>query len=512
MSGEGILNLFIKGELDMLQMENIIKDFAGVIALDHVNFSVEEGHIHALVGENGAGKSTLMKVLSGVYPYGTYEGRILIDGKEMRFNNTNDSRNNGIAIIYQELMLYPELSIAENICLQSVGPIVSASKMHSDAQKWMQMVGLDDNPETPIKFLGVGKQQMVEIAKALSLNARLLILDEPTASLTDTEVKKLFTVLNMLRDKGVTCIYISHKLEEVMEISDEITVLRDGCTVGTILTKDATQPQIIQMMVGREMSQRFPEKYPPKQDVVALELKNFSVEDFKRPGHMIDKNVNLKLHYGEIVGLAGLMGAGRTELVNSLFGDFKGKVTGQIFVDGEEVKIKATSDAIKHKIGLVTEDRKKTGLNLIAAIDSNIAIASVDRYSRFGIMDDSRLGADVEEMMKKTKVKARSMKQIVMKLSGGNQQKVAIAKWLMSQPRIMIFDEPTRGIDVGAKYEIYCLLQELKKEGIAILVISSELPEVLGLSDRILVLREGEISAEFAADDASSVGIMEKAI
>jgi len=496
----------------MLQMENIIKDFTGVRALDHVNLSVETGHIHALVGENGAGKSTLMKVLSGVYPNGTYEGRIIIDGKEVKFNNTNDSRNEGIAIIYQELMLYPELSIAENICMQSVGPIVSVSKMHSDSAKWMELVGLEDNPETPIKYLGVGKQQMVEIAKALSLNAKILILDEPTASLTDNEVKKLFTVLNMLRDKGVTCIYISHKLEEVIEISDEITVLRDGCTVGTMLTKDATQPKIIQMMVGREMSQRYPEKYPPKQEKVALELKNFSVEDYKRPGHMIDKDVNLKLHYGEIVGLAGLMGAGRTELVNSLFGDFKGKVTGQIFVDGNEVKIKSTSDAINCGIGLVTEDRKITGLNLIGAIDSNIAIASVDKYSPAGIMNDSALSADVDEMMKKTKVKATSMKQVVGKLSGGNQQKVAIAKWLLSQPRILIFDEPTRGIDVGAKYEIYCLLQELKKEGMAILVISSELPEVLGLSDRILVLREGEISAEFSADEASSVGIMEKAI
>jgi D-xylose transport system ATP-binding protein len=496
----------------MLNMTNITKSFFGVKALDKVNLSVQKGQIHAVVGENGAGKSTLMKILSGVYPAGEYEGEIVLDGKRVSFKSIKDAENAGITIIYQELMLFPELTISENICLPTVGMFISRDKMYQDSVKWMQRVGMDDNPELLVKQMGVGKQQLVEIAKALSLNSRLLILDEPTAALTDTEIEKLFDVLHSLKAKGVTCIYISHKLGEVLEISDEITVLRDGHTVGSMAAKNTNESEIIQLMVGRSMSQRFPEKAPRRQEKVALELKNFNIAHFDIPGKFISKDIDLKLHYGEIVGLAGLMGAGRTELVNSLFGDFKGVITGEIYIDGQKVKIRSPADSIKYGIGLVTEDRKKNGLNIIAPVDQNVSMASLDKYCTAGYMRDNELALAVQEMSSKTKIKAMSIKQLVMSLSGGNQQKVAVAKWLMCRPKIMIFDEPTRGIDVGAKYEIYCLLQELKAEGVAILMISSELPEILGLSDRVLVIKEGKITAEFSETEATPEKIMEKAI
>ena len=495
----------------MLEMRNIVKEFPGVKALDGVNFKVKKGEIHALVGENGAGKSTLMKVLSGVYPAGTFTGQIFLEGQEVSFKRVKDSEEAGIAIIYQELMLFPELTIAENIQLPTMSKWVSRESMHVHAAKYMEQVGLHENPETLVKMLGVGMQQLVEIAKALSLDAKVLILDEPTAALTEAEVRKLFAVLNQLRDNGVTCIYISHRLEEIFEICDTITVLRDGHTIDTMATCDTNMEQVIAKMVGREMNQRYPGKIDCERGDVALEVKDFCVEHYSIPGRMINNHINFKAHYGEIVGISGLMGAGRTEFVNSLFGDFKGRVSGEVYIDGQKVNIRNTADAIKAGIGLVTEDRKFNGLNLIASVADNIGIASIDNYTTMGIIQDSKLAVDVEDMIKKTKVKTPSQKSLVMNLSGGNQQKVAVSKWLMVKPKILIFDEPTRGIDVGAKYEIYCLMNELKAEGIAIIMISSELPEVLGVSDRVVVFRQGEITGDMPIEEANQINVMEKA-
>lgn len=496
----------------MLEMKNITKEFPGVKALDNVSFKVKQGEIHALVGENGAGKSTLMKILSGVYPEGTYSGQIYLYDKEVTFKKIKDSEEAGLAIIHQELMLFPELTIAENIILPTMGRIVSRDKMHSEAARRMQQVGLSDNPETVLKYLGVGKKQLVEIAKALSLNAQILILDEPTAALTNHEIKILFEVLNQLRNNGVTCIYISHKLEEIFAISDEITVMRDGQIIDTVRTCDTDMSEVIRKMVGREMNQRFPDRIHREPGEIALELKDFSVAHFDIPGKMIDKNINLQVRYGEIVGLTGLMGAGRTELVNSVFGDFKGRVTGDVYVDGQKVTIRNTFDAIKAGIGLVTEDRKFNGCNLIATVCDNIAIASLDRFCSAGIIREKEMEDAVGGIMERTNIKTPSQKTILMNLSGGNQQKVAVSKWLMLNPKILIFDEPTRGIDVGAKYEIYSLLNELKAEGAAILMVSSELPEILAISDRVVVMNRGEITAELPVEEATQVNIMEKAI
>jgi len=495
----------------ILEMADITKEFPGVKALDNVNLRVKRGEIHALVGENGAGKSTLMKILSGAYPHGTYSGSISLEGEDVSFKTVRDSGDRGIAIIYQEFMLYPELSIAENIMLHTYGKIISVDSTRQEARKWMDVVGLDEEPDTIVRTLGVGKKQMVEITRALVLDAKLLILDEPTAALTTQEIKKLFGVLNSLKEKGVTCIYISHKLEEVFELCDRITVLRDGQTVDTLDTTETSESEVIKKMVGREISNRFPERARCKADQVALEVKNFSVEDFDIPGKMLVDNVSFKVHYGEIVGIAGLMGAGRTEMINSLFGDFKGRISGEVLVDGEKVKIGKTADAIKSGLGLATEDRKVNGLNLMGNLDDNISIVSLDKYSSFGVMRDNEVALSVKEMVDKTKLKTPSLKAPVINLSGGNQQKVAISKWLMRKPRIMMFDEPTRGIDVGAKYEVYCLLNELKAEGMAVIMISSEMPEILGVSDRVLVLRRGKITAQFDAGGVTAVGIMEKA-
>jgi D-xylose transport system ATP-binding protein len=412
----------------ILEMSNITKEFPGVRALDDVSFHVRRGEIHALVGENGAGKSTLMKILSGAYPFGTYSGDILIDGEEVSFKTVRDSEAQGIAIIYQELMLYPDLTIAENIMLHTYGKIISVEKIQRDAAEWMDVVGLDDHPETIVRMLGVGKKQMVEIAKALVLEAKLLILDEPTAALTTQEIKKLFNVLNSLKEKGVTCIYISHKLDEVFELCDTITVIRDGLTVDTMPVAETTESEVIKKMVGREITNRFPEKVKPVMGEVAMEVKNFCVEDYNIPGKMLIDNASFKVHYGEIVGIAGLMGAGRTEMMNSLFGDFKGKVTGEVYIDGEKARIGKTADAIKYGMGLATEDRKSNGLNMVGTLEDNITIVSLDKYSNpIGVMNDGKATVAVNEMIAKTKLKATSIKQLVINLSGGNQQKVVVS-------------------------------------------------------------------------------------
>jgi D-xylose transport system ATP-binding protein len=496
----------------ILKMENIVKEFPGVLALDNVNIALRSGSILGLVGENGAGKSTLMKVLSGVYSSGTYTGRISIRGEPKVFKNERDSVAAGIAVIYQELMLFPELTIAENISMPTLRGIVSKDRMHSHALKWMEKVGLNENPEMLIKNIGVGKQQLVEIAKVLSLEARILVLDEPTASLTDRDTEYLLELLDKLRNRGVSCIFVSHKIQEVLSLCDNVTVLRDGKIIGSAVVKEIDEPKIIKMMVGRDMANRFPPKLPVKTDDVVMEVKDITITRFDNPERKILDKINFFLKGGEILGIAGLMGAGRTELVNSIFGDFKGNFSGEVFVNGKKVKIRKPQDAINAGMGLLTEDRKKNALNLIGSVKDNIVMVNLDKYTSLGIINENRLMISAGEMADKVRVKTPSLETKVMNLSGGNQQKVVISKWLLAKPRILIFDEPTRGIDVGAKFEIYTLMNELKMEGIGIIMVSSELPEILGMSDRILVLNEGRVTAEFDGNKATEEVIMQKLI
>jgi D-xylose transport system ATP-binding protein len=496
----------------ILEMKDIVKEFPGVLALDHVNIALRQGTILGLVGENGAGKSTLIKVLSGVYPYGAYKGQIKISGEPAAFKHEQDSGNAGIAVIYQELMLFPELTIAENIAMSTLPPLVNKDKIHSHALKWMNEVGLYENPETMIKNLGVGKQQLVEIAKVLSLEAKIVVLDEPSASLTDRDTEHLLALLDELRRKGVSCIYISHKIREVLSICDDITVLRDGRTIGSHPVQELNEQKIIKMMVGRDMANRFPPKQPVSNTGVILEVRDITITRFDNSEKTMLNRINFQLRRGEILGIAGLMGAGRTELVNSIFGDFKGILTGDIFVEGKKVKIKKPQDAINAGIGLLTEDRKKNALNLIGSVKDNIILVNLDTYTYMGVVNENQALISAGEMANKTRIKTPSLAARVMNLSGGNQQKVVIAKWLLAKPKVLIFDEPTRGIDVGAKYEIYTLMNELKNEGIGIIMVSSELPEILGMSDRILVLNEGRITAEFDGENTTEEAIMQKLI
>ena len=494
-----------------LEMQNIVKVFPGVRALDGVDFRVIKGHVHGLVGENGAGKSTLMKILSGVYPAGSYEGQIKAFGTPVEFRNVRDSEQAGVGLIHQERMLFPELSVAENITMPTFGKLVSKDKMFTDAKRLMDEVGFFISPETLVKHIGVAKQQLVEIAKALALNAKILVLDEPTAALTDKEIDSLMLLLERLKNRGVTSIFISHKLEEVLRICDEVTVLRDGRTIDTRPVSELDEKKIISMMVGRDMSHRFPPKEPCTSDENMLEVRNLNLQDFDESDKYILKDISFTVKRGEVLGIAGLVGAGRTELVNSIFGDFRGKKCGDIYIEGKKVRIHNTADAIAAGIGLATEDRKINGLNLGASVENNLIIASIDRYCRFGVVQEGRAIHAAGEMAKRVKIKTPSLEAQVMNLSGGNQQKVVVGKWLLATPKVLIFDEPTRGIDVGAKYEIYCLINELKKQGMSIIMVSSELPEVLGVSDRIMVLREGRISGVFQSDEATEVKIMEVA-
>jgi D-xylose transport system ATP-binding protein len=497
---------------NILETNNITKEFPGVLALDDVSIALKEGTILGLVGENGAGKSTLIKILSGAYPYGTYSGNISIDGEHKVFKNERDAEKAGIAVIYQELMLFPELTIAENIALPTVGKIVSKDEMHSLALKYMNDIGLDEDPETFVKNIGVGKQQLVEIAKALTLNTRILILDEPSAALTNTDTEKLLDLLKTLRSKGVSSIYISHKIHEVLSISDDITVIRDGKVVGTKPASELDEKAIIKMMVGRDMTNRFPPKVERTSDRIVFEVKDINVTRFGDSSRTILEDINFDVREGEIVGIAGLMGAGRTELVNSIFGDFKGVFAGDILVEGEKVTIRSPGDAIKAGIGLLTEDRKQNGLNLVGTVENNIMIVDIDSVTKRGVIDENQAIIKAKEIAEQTKIKTPSMETCVRNLSGGNQQKVVIAKWLLAKSKILIFDEPTRGIDVGAKYEIYMLMNELKKAGKSIIMVSSELSEILGMSDRIVILNEGKIAGIMDAAEADEESIMAKLV
>jgi len=491
-------------------MRNITKVFPGVRALDGVTFDLFAGEIHALVGENGAGKSTLMKILGGVYPYGTYEGEILVDGRPQVLHKVRDAEQAGIAVIYQELSVIKDLTIGENIFLgrepRSLG-VIRWEELYSSSQKLVDELHLPLDPRTPVDRLGIGQQQLVEIAKALSQKARILVLDEPTAALTDSEADALFRILDKLRERGVGMIYISHKLDEVFRISDRVTVLRDGRTVGTDPTGDLDESGVIARMVGREVGDIFPKTDHERGEIV-FEARGISVEDPNVQGKFLVQGVSFSVRSGEVLGIAGLMGAGRTDLLMAIFGAHPGRTTGEILINGKPVKIVRPSDAIRHGLGFVTEDRKRFGLVLEQTILRNMTLACLKSLSGRFITNEHAEAAAGERAMRDLRVKANSVFTTVGTLSGGNQQKVVLAKWLLTKPRVLFLDEPTRGIDVGAKQEIYAQINNLARAGMAIVLVSSELPEVLGLSDRILVLHEGRATGEFRRGDATAENVM----
>ena len=497
----------------ILEMKNIIKEFPGVKALNNVSFRVKPGEIHCLVGENGAGKSTLMKVLSGVYPYGTYSGEILLYGEEQKFNSIRDSERAGIAIIYQELALIPDLTVYENIFLGNEirsGIMVDWNETVKRSTEMLSKVRLNVNPEVRVKDLGVGKQQLVEIAKALSRDVKLLILDEPTSALNEDDSQNLLDLLRELKQNGVTCIMISHKLKEVLQIADTITVLRDG---RTIVTLDATDGQVseavlIKHMVGREIDNIYPRRENTVVDDVVLEVRNWNAYDPKL-GRMILKDINFNVRKGEIVGFAGLMGSGRTELALSLFGNpAHYRVQGEMYIQGQQKHFSHPQEAIDSGIAYVSEDRKGNGLILLQDVKQNITLANLKGISDRGVVDSNAEVKIANEMRTSLNIKTPSVEQKVLNLSGGNQQKVQLAKWLFVKPNILILDEPTRGIDVGAKFEIYTIMNRLVEAGMSIIMISSELPEILGMSDRVYIVASGRIAGEMPTEEATQEKIM----
>jgi len=494
----------------LLEMRDIVKEFPGVRALDGVSFTLEAGEFHSLVGENGAGKSTLMKVLSGVYPTGTYEGDILIDNSVRHFKTIRDSENAGVGIIFQELSLVKEMTVGENIFLGQEPArmgIINWSELYHKAGQLLQDLRLPIDPRTPVGNLGIGQQQLVEIAKALSKNTRILVLDEPTAALTESEVETLFGILNSLRERGVGMIYISHKLNEVFEMSDRITVLRDGKTVGTHPAKEMTTEKVIAAMVGREVGDIFP---VPDHNFgeIALEVKGLDVYSVDVPDKKLVSNVSFSVRQGEVLGIAGLMGAGRSELLSAIFGAWQGKYSRSIVLGGRDVTINSPAEAIANGIGFVTEDRKRFGLILEQTILDNMTLAGLKHISGRMITNRNRETVAANGPMKSLRIKANSIMTVAGTLSGGNQQKVVLGKWLLTNPKVLFLDEPTRGIDVGAKQEIYAEINRLAKEGMAIVLVSSELPEVLGMADRVLVLHEGRATGEFSRSDATPEKVM----
>lgn len=497
----------------LLEMKHITKTFPGVRALNDVNLQVRPGEIHAIVGENGAGKSTLMNILSGVYPASTFDGDILVHGKSCQFHTIKESEEQGIVIIHQELALVPYLTIAENMFLgNEQGRIFSIDwdKTYSRADELLALVGLEESSKTSIKDIGVGKQQLVEIAKALAKNVKVLILDEPTASLNDTEAKKLLDLLLQFKARGMTSILISHKLNEVSYIADRITVIRDGEVITTMdkTVESFDENKIIKAMVGRNISDRFP-KRNAKIGQVSLEVEHWTVFHPLYEGKKVCEDINLKLHKGEVVGISGLMGAGRTEFAMSLFGKSYGRnITGTLRINGKEVQLNSIKNAIQNKLAYVTEDRKGNGLILSKSIMQNTTLAKLDAISKYQVIDPDLELKVSKEVNEKLHTKCSSVLEEVNNLSGGNQQKVLLSKWIFAEPDILLLDEPTRGIDVGAKYEIYCIINQLAEEGKSILFISSEMPEILGICDRIYVLSEGRIVGEMLGSEASQEKIM----
>ncbi|MBC7877011.1 MAG: ATP-binding cassette domain-containing protein [Anaerolineales bacterium] len=497
----------------ILEMRNITKTFPGVKALDNVSFAVKEGEIHALVGENGAGKSTLMKVLSGVYPYGSYSGDIYFLGKECRFHNINQSEEVGLVIIHQELALIPYLSIAENLFLgneRSSYGVIDWNESISKTKELLDRVGLHESPNTLITNMGVGKQQLVEIAKALAKKVKLLILDEPTASLNETDSEKLLQLLLQFKAHGIASILISHKLSEVSKVADSITILRDGATIETLdCHKDKiTEDRIIRGMVGRDLTHRFPPRDSNIGETI-FEVRDWNVYHPLHEDRKVSNNINISVRKGEVVGIAGLMGSGRTELAMSIFGRAYGaRISGTAYKHGKEVDISTIEKAISNGIAYATEDRKAYGLILIQEIKNNITLANLEAISDGGLVNEPKELTVTREYRDKLNIKCSSILQKAVNLSGGNQQKVVLSKWLFANPEILILDEPTRGIDVGAKYEIYTIVNQLASEGKGIILISSELPELLGVCDRIYVMREGKIVGEVPASEASQEVIM----
>lgn len=496
--------------MSLLEMKQITKEFPGVKALDGVTFDLDAGEFHALVGENGAGKSTLMKVLSGVYPHGTYGGDIVVEGTVRRFATIREAERAGIAIIFQELSLVKELTVGENIFLgqePSRFGVINWSELYRRASELLRDLHLQIDPRTPVGNLGIGQQQLVEIAKALSKEAKILVLDEPTAALTESEVATLFDILRKLKDRGVGMIYISHKLDEVFEMANRITVLRDGRTVGTNAAADLDKDKVISLMVGREVGDIFPTTSHEFGDT-ALEVRNLTAFDAENPSKKIVDGVSFSVRRGEVLGIAGLMGAGRSELLMSVFGAWAGKTEGEVLVEGTAVRIKSPADAIRNGLGFVTEDRKRYGLLLEQTIVDNMTLAGLKQISGRFLTHRSREAVAARGAMQSLRVKANSPETVAGTLSGGNQQKVVLGKWLLTNPKVLFLDEPTRGIDVGAKQEIYAEINKLAKEGLAIVMVSSELPEVLGLADRVIVLHEGRLTGEFGKTDATPENVM----
>ena len=529
----------------LLQMQAITKDFPGVRALDNVSFEVRPGEIHALCGENGAGKSTLIKILGGVYPYGTYEGQLYINGSEQQFHTVRDAERAGIAIIHQELALIPEMTVAENIYLGKEPcqfGTIDRHRLYHEAGELLSQFGLTIPLHKPVHELGIGQQQLVEIAKALgrslqahiqqrrslqahieqrrslqSGNALLLVLDEPTAALTESEVEILRQILTQLREKGVACIYITHKLKEIFQIADRVTVLRDGKTVATqsVESPECTEEALISQMVGRELTALFPKRRTnptsengASQEDIALRVKNLSTYPSEPPRL---KDISFEVQRGEILGIAGLMGAGRTELISTIFGAYEGRWNGEIVIDGSAVQIHSPWEAIQNGMALVSEDRKRYGLLLDVDVVRNMTLASLGLASditSYGLIDQNTAFQKSEHYVDSLQIKTTSLNVPVNHLSGGNQQKVVLGKWLMTHPKVLFLDEPTRGIDVGAKAEIHALMAKLAEEGVAIVFVSSELPEILGMSDRVLVLHEGEITGEFLNDNLTQEDIL----
>ena len=498
----------------LLEMKNITKTFPGVKALDNVNLQVEEGEIHALVGENGAGKSTLMNVLSGIYPYGTYEGDIVYDGEVCKFQTIKDSEKKGIVIIHQELALVPQMTIGENMFLgneRGKKAAINWNETYSEADKYLRMVGLSESSRVLIKDIGTGKQQLVEIAKALAKQAKLLILDEPTSSLNETDSKALLDLMLEFKKQGMTMIIITHKLNEVVYVADKITVVRDGSTIETLDKHTTTidEDRIIKGMVGREITDRFPKRHDVKIGEVNMEVKNWTVHHPVYTEKVVVDNVNFNVKKGEVVGIYGLMGAGRTELSMSIFGRYYGsEISGELFINGKETVLKSPREAIDAKLAYVTEDRKGNGLVLSNSIKVNTSLANMNGVSSKAIIDVDKEYQVAVEYKEKLRTKTPTVEQNVGNLSGGNQQKVLLAKWMFTDPDILILDEPTRGIDVGAKYEIYCIINDLVAAGKSVVMISSELPEVIGMSDRIYIMNEGKFVGEMRSDEATQESIM----
>lgn len=496
----------------ILEFRNVTKTFPGVVALNDVSFKIRRGEIHGICGENGAGKSTLMKILSGVYPHGTYEGSIIFNGEELQLGQSSiqEAGDKGIAIVYQELTLIPTMSVGENVFLGRE-PVergaINWNQLYASTREILTKYQLDVSPHAIVKDLGVGKMQMVEIAKALSEKALVLILDEPTSALSEAEIEKLMDILGILKSSGITCIYITHKLEELFRITDQITVLRDGKKITTEATSKLTREKLVSHMVGREMKERFP-KTKRKPGEIIFKVENLQAVDPNETSRTVLNNINFDVRKGEILGIAGLMGSGRTELVMTLFGEYGKIVNGKIFLNGQEIRPMNARQAIDAGISLVPEDRKGMGLVLIQSILKNISLPNLDQFSGFFRIDaDKELKVSMDQAKSLT-VKTPSLEAAVETLSGGNQQKVVISKWLLSKPIVLIMDDPTRGIDVGAKYEIYKLMNDLAASGVAIIMISSELEEVLGMSDRVMVMSRGHSTSTLSVKEATVERVM----